>query len=46
MGLDSEALRAETDQAISGWNVVGRGICQRFLDVAVSHEQPLVPRRD
>jgi GMP synthase (glutamine-hydrolysing) len=34
IGLDPDALRAETDRAIEGWNAVGRGLCERFLDVA------------
>lgn len=34
MNLDPRALRDQTERAITGWNVVGRGICQRFLDVA------------
>jgi GMP synthase-like glutamine amidotransferase len=34
IGLDPDALRAETDRAIERWNAVGRGICERFLDAA------------
>jgi GMP synthase (glutamine-hydrolysing) len=32
MGLDRAALGAATERAVAGWNIVGRGICSRFLD--------------
>jgi GMP synthase (glutamine-hydrolysing) len=32
IGVDVEALRAETDEKIAGWNQVGREVCGRFLD--------------
>ena len=32
MGLDAEALRAETNRQIAAWNQVGRDLCGRFLD--------------
>jgi hypothetical protein len=35
-GLDRAALLAETAQAISRWNTLGRGICSRFLERAAS----------
>jgi GMP synthase (glutamine-hydrolysing) len=34
IGLDPDALRAETDRSIEAWNAVGRGVCERFLDAA------------
>jgi GMP synthase (glutamine-hydrolysing) len=33
IGVDPEALRAETDQKIAAWNQLGRELCGRFLDV-------------
>jgi GMP synthase-like glutamine amidotransferase len=33
-GLDPDALRERTRQQIGGWNQVGLGLCERFLDVA------------
>jgi GMP synthase (glutamine-hydrolysing) len=32
IGVDPEALRAETDEKIAEWNRVGRELCGRFLD--------------
>jgi GMP synthase (glutamine-hydrolysing) len=32
IGVDPEALRAETDEKIAGWNRIGRELCGRFLD--------------
>ena len=32
IGLDPEALRADTHRRIAGWNEVGRALCARFLD--------------
>ena len=32
IGLDPEALRAETHAAIAAWNDVGRAMCERFVD--------------
>jgi GMP synthase (glutamine-hydrolysing) len=34
IGLDHEALRAETREKIAGWNRFGRELCGRFLDAA------------
>jgi GMP synthase (glutamine-hydrolysing) len=34
LGLDWPALREQTRGRISGWNDVGRGICERFLRAA------------
>jgi GMP synthase (glutamine-hydrolysing) len=34
IGLDSEALRAQSRVAIAAWNKLGRELCARFLDVA------------
>jgi GMP synthase (glutamine-hydrolysing) len=34
IGIDPEALRARTREAIGAWNEVGRGLCERFLDAA------------
>lgn len=31
IGLDPEALRAETARKIDAWNELGRGLCARFL---------------
>jgi GMP synthase (glutamine-hydrolysing) len=31
VGIDPGALSAATDRAMAGWNVLGRGICSRFL---------------
>jgi GMP synthase (glutamine-hydrolysing) len=32
IGLDPEALRAETHAAIGAWNDVGRAMCERWID--------------
>jgi GMP synthase (glutamine-hydrolysing) len=32
IGIDQEALRAETDRRIAEWNRLGRELCGRFLD--------------
>jgi GMP synthase-like glutamine amidotransferase len=32
IGLDVDALRADTDRQIAAWNQVGRELCGRFLD--------------
>jgi len=32
IGLDPEALRQETNAAITAWNEVGRALCERFVD--------------
>ena len=34
IGLDAEALRAETEEKIEAWNRFGRELCGRFLDAA------------
>ena len=34
MGLDPEALRRRTREAISGWNELGRELCARFIESA------------
>jgi GMP synthase-like glutamine amidotransferase len=36
IGLDPDALRAETRSRIGAWNELGRGLCGRFLDVAAT----------
>jgi GMP synthase (glutamine-hydrolysing) len=36
IGLDPVPLARETAEKIGDWNAVGRGICERFLDVAYS----------
>ena len=36
IGLDVEALRAETDEAIAGWNGLGRAMAGRFLEAAAT----------
>lgn len=35
IGVDPEALRAETSDRIEAWNRLGRELCGRFLDIAV-----------
>jgi len=34
IGIDPEAIRAETDERIGEWSELGRGICERFLAFA------------
>jgi len=34
LGLDPEALRLRTREAIGDWNVLGRGLCERFMRFA------------
>lgn len=36
IGLDVEALRAETRRAIGAWNETGRALCGRFLDAVAA----------
>jgi GMP synthase (glutamine-hydrolysing) len=36
IGLDPEALRAETRPRMEAWNQLGRELCVRFLDVAAA----------
>jgi GMP synthase-like glutamine amidotransferase len=36
LGLDPEALRAETRTRIGAWNELGRELCGRFLDAAAT----------
>jgi len=36
IGLDPEALRAQTRERIGEWNDLGRTLCDRFLDVLVT----------
>jgi GMP synthase-like glutamine amidotransferase len=36
IGLDAEALRAETRARIDAWNELGRGLCGRFLEAAAA----------
>jgi GMP synthase (glutamine-hydrolysing) len=36
IGIDPEALRAETEQRIEAWNEVGRELCGRFLEAAAT----------
>ena len=33
LGIDPDALRAETEEKICGWNRLGRELCGRFIDV-------------
>jgi GMP synthase-like glutamine amidotransferase len=42
-GLDPDALRERTRQEIGGWNQLGLGLCERFLDVATG--APQLPAR-
>lgn len=32
IGLDPEALREQTNEAIEAWNELGRALCERFVD--------------
>jgi GMP synthase-like glutamine amidotransferase len=34
IGLDPQALRAETQELIGDWNGLGRALCERFLEAA------------
>ncbi len=36
IGVDPEALRAETEEKIADWNRLGRELCGRFLEWAVA----------
>ncbi len=36
IGVDPEALRQRTGRAIDGWNEVGRGLCERFVDAVAT----------
>jgi GMP synthase (glutamine-hydrolysing) len=36
IGLDPDALRQRTAQAIDGWNDLGRALCERFVDVVAT----------
>jgi GMP synthase (glutamine-hydrolysing) len=38
IGLDPEALRAQSAGRMEGWNELGRGISRRFLDEAATRE--------
>jgi GMP synthase (glutamine-hydrolysing) len=35
-GIDPEALRSETRREIERWNDLGRGLCERFVEVATA----------
>jgi GMP synthase-like glutamine amidotransferase len=36
IGLDPEALRAESEARLGAWNELGRGLCDRFLEAAAT----------
>jgi GMP synthase-like glutamine amidotransferase len=36
LGLEPDQLRARTQQSIDAWNELGRGLCDRFLEVAAT----------
>lgn len=36
IGLDPDAVRAESEQRIDAWNALGRGLCERFLEAAAT----------
>jgi GMP synthase-like glutamine amidotransferase len=36
IGLDPDALRAESEARLGGWNELGRGLCDRFLEAAAT----------
>jgi GMP synthase (glutamine-hydrolysing) len=38
IGLDPEALRQRTTEAIGAWNDLGRALCERFLEAAATRE--------
>ena len=35
-GIDPTAFAAETRREIAGWNEIGRGLCERFLELAAA----------
>jgi GMP synthase (glutamine-hydrolysing) len=37
IGLDPDALRRRTREAIADWNALGRGLCERFLAAAARY---------
>jgi GMP synthase-like glutamine amidotransferase len=39
MGLDAERLRSVSRPLMASWNMLGRGLCQRFLSVAASRKE-------
>jgi GMP synthase (glutamine-hydrolysing) len=47
LGLDPKALHERTRAAIASWNALGRGLCERFLNVAAQRASAgsLVARR-
>jgi GMP synthase (glutamine-hydrolysing) len=40
IGLDVDAFRERTRRAIAGWNELGRGLCERFIDAAAARVAP------
>ena len=36
IGVDPEALAAETREKIGAWNEIGRDVCARFLELAAA----------
>jgi GMP synthase (glutamine-hydrolysing) len=36
IGIDPEALRAESEPRLDAWNELGRELCERFLDAAAT----------
>ena len=40
IGLDPEAVHAETSERIAAWNELGRGLCGRFIRLASRRSQP------
>ncbi|MGI9021418.1 MAG: type 1 glutamine amidotransferase [Solirubrobacterales bacterium] len=43
MGIDPEALRAQTSPRIAEWNELGRGLCDRFLGVVAARARARAP---
>ena len=43
MGLDPEALHAETAPKIDAWNQLGRELCERFLDAVAARTTTTTP---
>lgn len=41
IGVDPEALAAETREKIGAWNEIGRALCTRFLELADAHSRRL-----
>ncbi len=38
LGVDPDGLRAQSAEAMEGWNELGRGLCRRFLEASAAAE--------